>query len=156
MVKVLATITTGLLCGMVLVLAVPPMPTSRADLIKRSDLIAIVTLTNVTDAVSVEIASTSGQRQSATALVDRTIKGTAPQMLHLTLEGPPLSLSCRPPSLSTGRFLVFLRREGDGYVRTDTWYSQLPIITNHVSFSFGRPVRLETAIREIERTTKRR
>ena len=130
----------------------PPSPPSRADLTKRSDVVALVTVTNVTDHVSTKVAWEKGCRQSAIAVVNRTLKGAVPRVMHLTFEGDPLKMSCRAPNLSTGQFLVFLRRQGDSYARTDAWYGQAKIVTNHVSFPLEYPIPLETAVREIEGT----
>lgn len=150
--KIIVTTILTAVCAAALVQAVPPSSPSRADLTKRSDLVAIVTITNVIDHVSTEVAWKQGLRQSAIAVVDRTLKGTVPPTVRLTFEGEPLKISCRPPSLSTGQFLVFLRRQGDSYVRADTWYGQATIATNHVSFPLEHPVPLATVVREIEKT----
>lgn len=147
-------ITIAFVSVVAFVHAAPPPPPSRADLTDRSDIVAIVTVTNVTDHVSTEATWKLGRRQSAIAVVDRILKGTAPRTVRLTFEGPPMRISCQPPSLSTGQFLVFLRREGVNHVRADTWYGQATINTNHVNFRPGHPIPLETVVREIERTAK--
>jgi hypothetical protein len=51
---------------------------------------------------------------------------------------------------------MFLRRQGDGFVRTDDWYSQATIATNHVTFPMERAVDLKIAVREIERIVQSR
>jgi hypothetical protein len=150
--KAIVSITLATVCAVALVRAVPPAPPSIADLTKRSDVVAIVTITNVTDHVSTKVAWEKGSRQSAIAVVGRTLKGTVPRVMQLTFEGDPLKISCRAPNLSTGQFLVFLRRQGDSYTRTDAWYGQANIVTNHVSLPLEHPIPLETAVREIERT----
>jgi hypothetical protein len=155
-VKRTVTIILGLVCAAALVRAVPPPAPARIELAKRSELIAIVTVTNVTDRFTTDVAWKRGQRQSAVATVNRIIKGTAPRTLRLTYAGPPLSLSCRPPNLSTGQFLMFLCRQGDGFVRTDNWYSQATITTNHVIFPMERAVDLKIAVDEIERIVQSR
>ena len=154
--KIIPTIILGFVCVTATVRAVPPGPPTRADLAKHSDLIAIVTVTNVTEHISPKDAWERGTRQSAVAVVDRIIKGTATRTLHLDYNGPPMSLLCRPPGLSTGQFLVFLRRQGDGFVRTDDWYSQATIATNHVKFQMEQVVDLKNAVAELERIVQKR
>ena len=90
------------------------------------------------------------RKQEADATIERVLKGTAPQRLHLTFEEHSY-ISCRPTSLSEGRFLLFLRREGPAYVRTDRWYSQATIATNQVHLLLNPPVDLKTAVNQIEK-----
>src|SRR5262245_25182093 len=127
--KKIITIILGVLLTVSAVHAVPPSPPTLDDLTKRSDVIAIVSVTIVTDHVSTKVAWKKGKRQSAVATVKHIIKGTAPATVGLTYQGPPLQISCHPPSLATGEFMVFLRRDGKEFVRTDLWYSQVTVTT---------------------------
>src|SRR5690242_5012031 len=149
-------VTIGFICVAACVHAVPPPPPSRVNLARGSDFIAIVTVTNVTDHVSADVAWNQGTRQSAIAVVNRTLKGSAPRTIRLTFEGPPLRGSCHPANLSAGQFFVFLRRSGDGYVRTDAWYGQGAVVTNHVLFPQEYPIPLDTLVRQMDKTAGRR
>src|SRR5688572_5093060 len=113
-------ITTLLLCFPAFLHALPPVPPDRAELIRHSDVVAIVTVTNVTERVVGKRKSRT-QQQRADAKLERLVKGTAPQTLRITYDSPVSDVICRPDSLRSGRFLLFLRRDGETYVRTDAW-----------------------------------
>ena len=132
-----------------IVLAIPPVNPTLASLTQRSDLILIATITNVTERYSAKIAWERGQIEEADATVNQPLKGTAPQVIHLKLTTYPTKIVCRPPSLDTGQFILFLRLEGTNYNRTHEWYSQFKIETNQISLPQLGARSLDEAIREI-------
>jgi hypothetical protein len=131
--------------------AVPPPAPTRAELVNHSDVIAIVTVTNVTGRTYRD----NGEQLRGFAHVERVLKGAASGRVVLAYNEPSISISCRPPSLFEGRFLVFLKKRGDVFWRTDDWYGQHRIATNHVRWELQHPQELSAAIREIERIAKR-
>lgn len=133
-------------------LAVPPVAPTVGDLARRSDVIAVVTITNVMERAHPGGAWNCGTHQSAVATVETVLKGRSPETLHLSHEAGPMSLSCRPPGLEVGRFLVFLHWENQILVRTDVWYSQAQLATNHVMFPMKSPMPWETVLAEIRGT----
>jgi hypothetical protein len=147
------TLIVLLLCLAAIVSAVPPIGPSRADITKRSELVAIVTVSNVTSQV-VGKPKNQVRQERASASVERVLKGTAPQRLVLAYDEPVTDILCTAPRLSSGRFLVFLRRDGDVFVRTDTWYSQHSIETNHVHWFLERTEPFDAAISQVERIIK--
>ena len=129
--------------------AVPPPPPTRGDLVNRSDVIAIVTVTKVSGR-KVRNGKSEVEQLSALANVERVFKGVANDKVVLTYDEWDMSLGCRPPSLYEGKFLVFLKKQGTFFTRTDAWYGQHSITTNHVQWQMQRPQELSAAIREIE------
>jgi hypothetical protein len=65
------------------------------------------------------------------------------------------SITCLPPSLYEGEFLVFLKKQGTFFTHTDEWYGQHSIATNHVQWQLQHPQELSAAIKEIERIAKK-
>ena len=149
--KRIFTIVSGLLITVASVRALPPPSPKLEDLVAHSDFIAIVAVTNVRDHVSARVAWKTGPRQSAIAIVKRTLKGPSVATVRLTHHGSPLQITCRAPNLASGEFLVFLKRDGTNFVRTDRWYSQALITTNYVRLGLEQPVALESAITSIEK-----
>ena len=134
--------------------AVPPPPPTRADLVNRSDLIAIVTVTKVSGR-KVRKGKSEFQELNARANVERVLKGAADKQVVLAYDEWVGSVVCRPPSLYEGKFLIFLKRQGTFFTRTDDWHGQHSITTNHVRWEIQHPQELSAAIREIEEIVKK-
>jgi len=147
------TIIATLVVATALVRGLPPVQTPKDSLVGHSEVVAIVTVANVTEQV-VGKRKRQVRKQRADATVERILKGTAPQKFVLAYDEPVSNVSCRPPSLCTGRLLVFLRRDGDVFVRTHAWYSQHRIETNHVNWFLQRPEPFDEAVKEVERIVK--
>ncbi len=152
-----AAIIFGALLAADMAWALPPPPPALGDLAKRSDLIAVVSVTNMVQRIDTRVSwrkwlprREKWLRQSAVATVARSIKGKCPPSLLLAHEEAQ-GLSCSPPHLGTGEYLVFLRWDGTSAIRTDRWYSQAVIVSNKVSVCFAQAVPLESVVADIER-----
>jgi hypothetical protein len=157
-----AAIILGALLAADMAWAKPPLPPALDDLAKRSDLIAVVRVTNVVQQIGTRVSwrewlprREKWLYQSAVATVASSIKGKCPPSLLLTHEEAQ-GLSCSQPHLGTGEYLVFLRWDGAKAVRTDLWYSQAVIVSNKVSVCFAQAVPLESVVADIERVVGER
>ena len=129
--------------------AVPPYPAPpKAELVKRSDLIAIVSVTKVTGR-KVPRGKLIFDELCAVANVECVLKGTADDTIVLAYDDPVRRSVCGPPSLGEGRFLVFLKKHGTFFWRTDAWYGQHCIATTHVQWQLQHRQELNAAIKEI-------
>jgi len=91
----------------------------------------------------------------ALANVERVLKSTASKQVVLAYDDWVTNISCRPPSLYEGKFLVLLKRQGTFFTRTDEWYGQHTILTNHVHWLLQGPQELSAAISEIEQIARK-
>lgn len=106
--------------------AASPVEVSPADQVRSADVIAVVSVTNVTRSTSTNAAGHPVTVFVAHATVERILKGTPPKMLLVQdeTEGTLLSANNFPGAslksgnwfLGTSRLLVFLKRSGDLYV----------------------------------------
>jgi hypothetical protein len=151
--RALASTILLVFCIVTVVQAVPPAPPELATLVNQSDLVVIV---NVAEPMEKLVGKRKNQilRQRAEAIVERTLKGTAPERIVLTFE-EPVHITCRPPGLVRGGFLLFLKKNGDGYVRANHWYSQAPITNNQVLWLLDASSDLGAAVAEIQNVAQR-
>jgi len=134
--------------------ALPPAPPKLATLTSKSDLIAIV---HVAEPVQKPFGKRSNRvlLQRADATVERVLKGAPAEKVVLTFEDN-LGFLCRPSRLYKGRFLLFLKKDGDAYVRSDNWYSQAEITNKEVRWLLGAPSDVSTVIAEIQRIVEKK
>jgi len=109
-----------LICLISTTFAVPPAPPKKENWVKQADFIAVVRVTDIVEEV-VRSKPYDILTQTTYPEVERVLKGTAPKKLRLEHRETLDLIVCRPPKLSRGRFLVFLRRQGDVYAAND-WY----------------------------------
>lgn len=134
--------------------AVPPPPPTRADLVKSSDVIAIVNVTKV-DGRKIRKGKSEFWELCATANVERVLKGSPDDRIVVAYDEWIGRSVCRAPSLSEGRFLIFLQNHGAFFRRTDDWYGQHRIVGNQVRWELNHPQELKAAIREIEQIAEK-
>jgi hypothetical protein len=106
--------------------ATSPVELSPADQVRSADVIAVVSVTNVTRSTSTNAAGHPVTVFVAHATVERILKGTPPKMLVVKDETEGTVLSADNFSgpviksgswhLGTSHLLVFLKRSGDLYV----------------------------------------
>ncbi|MEW6305721.1 MAG: hypothetical protein AB1705_19760 [Verrucomicrobiota bacterium] len=105
--------------------AVPPVPPTKNELIDGADFIAVISISKI-DEKTERRTPFHVLVQTAQANVERVLKGEAPAKCVLRHEDELSEFLCKPPKLATGRFLVFLKRQGDVFVQSN-WYSIFPI-----------------------------
>src|SRR5690349_8713984 len=102
---------------------------SLEERIAAADVIAVISVTNVTKTISTNATGSQVTNFVAEAVVDRTMKGTPPKAVRVKDETPGTMFSAddlyRPANaplkaqtwaLGTRRFLVFLKPSGDAYM----------------------------------------
>ena len=85
-----------------------------ADRVRSTDAVTVVSLSNVVATVHTNASGVRITAFAADATVERTLKGTLPDKIHLKGETES-SFFSQGVSLGTTRFLVFLKRSGDSY-----------------------------------------
>ena len=135
-----------LICLASTTLGAPPVPPKKEDLVKGASLIAVVRITNVVERVTKD--QPSGKLiQTAYPEIEQVLRGTSPKKLCLerweTLGGP----AYQSPGLAKGRFLAFLKGQGDDYIVG--WDSLFPIEGGQVYFYQAKT--LDDAVIEIKK-----
>lgn len=82
------------------------------------------------------------------------VKGTASQEFEIVFNAASKTITCRPPDLSRGTFLMFLKKEGDAYALSSPWYSRASVEKDAVLWLIDAPTDLPTLIAEIRRIGK--
>ncbi len=124
-----------LLCFLAFIAALSSSASAKAyyqgekEMIERSEAIAIVAIARVEETETK--AEPFDYRQIAHATVEQILKGTLPQTI--TLYGME-SFICAQVRFAPGRYLVFLRRDGERLVGVNWHFSARPLRENQIEW----------------------
>jgi hypothetical protein len=91
--------------------------TTLTEQLRGVDVIAIVSVTNISKAKERNAVGQEAAAFTADATVERILKGSPSNKIRVKdeSEASPLSIESKTSTLGTSRFLVFLKRTGDFY-----------------------------------------